>query len=157
MATPYIDIFDYFMLVIDDYQLLELYQDDLANFKAYVTGFLVDAISDFIHYCKQDLSDRNDVTFTFNIDLTDEVIYILSYLMQKHWLNEQVSDTLQMKNLLNDHRGFKQHSQAQNLEKKQRYLSALEERTDYLIKNYGLNNNDWEEWATAWESGTFGS
>ena len=96
MATPYTDVYDFFMLQIEDYSLMELYEISEMDFQTVLQGFMLLAIEDFVHVCSQDLTDRDDVNFTFNIDLSEEHQVILSKLMVKHWLKKEVQDVLQM-------------------------------------------------------------
>jgi len=146
MATPYSDVYDSFMLVIKDYKLTDLFEASEPEFETYLLGFLINSIVEF-HNCAQDLTDRSDVTFTFNITLTDTEIFILAQFMVKHWLTKEVNDVLEFKNLLND-RDFKHHSEAQNLKQKQNYLSIVRETTDHYSNTYSyINNFDWESWA----------
>ena len=152
MATSYTTVYDSFMLKIKDYQLTALYQSSPTNFKAYLKGFLIDAIQDFVNSCRQDLTDRDDDTnFEFNIDLEDTNIYILAELMVKHWLEKEIQDTSQMKLHLTD-RDFKHYSEAQNLDAKNRYHANVLERTSQLIVDYEFDETDWSGWA----NGDFG-
>ena len=71
MATAYTIVYDSFVRKIKDYQLTALYQSSPTDFNTYLSGFLIDAIQDFVNSCRQDLTDRDDGTLTFNIDLED--------------------------------------------------------------------------------------
>ena len=151
MATSYTIIYDSFVLKIKDYQLTALYQSSPTDFNTYLSGFLIDAIQDFVSSCRQDLTDRDDGNLTFNIDLEDINVYILAELMVKHWLEKEIQDTSQMKLHLTD-RDFKHYSEAQNLKSKQDYYATVLERTSQLIVDYQFNETDWSGWA----NGDFG-
>ena len=151
MTTSYTTVYDSFMLKIKDYQLTALYQSSPTDFNDYLSGFLIDAIQDFVNSSRQDLTDRNDTTLTFNFDLDDANIHILAELMVKHWLEKEIQDTSQMKLHITD-RDFKHYSEAQNLDAKNRYHANVLERTSQLIVNYEFNEVDWSGWA----SGDFG-
>lgn len=150
MATPYTTVYDSFMESVKDYQLVALYQSSPTNFYVYLKGFLKGAIIEFRN-CQQDLTDRNDTTRTFNIDLEDEVVYILGQLMVKQWMTKEVQDVLQMRAKITD-RDFKHYSEAQNLKSKQDYLILVDERTSQLMTDYEFKNVDWVSWA----NGDFG-
>jgi hypothetical protein len=82
--TLYKKIFKRFEGKITDYDLQELLDEN----KLEVEILLLDsAISDF-NECKQDLSNRDDTTVTFNIVLTDLEIEILSLYMVKQWTSQ---------------------------------------------------------------------
>ena len=151
MTTSYTIVYDSFMLKIKDYQLTALYQSSPTNFNDYLSGFLIDAIQDFVNSSRQDLTDRNDTTLIFNFDLDDANIYILAEHMIKHWLEKEIQDTSQMKLHLTD-RDFKHYSEAQNLKSKQDYHATVYERANQLIVNYEFNEVDW----SGWGNGDFG-
>lgn len=151
MATPYTDVYDLFMQQIKDYSLVDLYNLSDTDFETYLQGFLVLAINDFVHICSQDLTDRNDTTGTFNIDLAEEHQVLLSKFMTKHWLGKEVRDVLQMNLNLTD-RDFKHYSEAQNLKAKQDFLMMVTEECSQSLVDYGFRGVDWSSWA----SGEFG-
>jgi len=142
MATAYSDIFDLFMTLVDDYRLVALYQSNVATFETYVQSWLIFAIVDFQDICDQDLTDRNDTTRTFNIDLTDENKVILSELMVKYWLNKEVQDKLQMNLTITDS-DFKHYAESQNYREKNAALQVLIENTSQRLLSYEYKKTDW--------------
>ena len=95
MGTPYSSIYDRALAKITDYDLAILPETD---FQLMLKGWLSSAISKF-RKCESDLSKRDDELETFNVDLVDEEIEILSLLMVGEWLEPQVNSvnvTLQM-------------------------------------------------------------
>ena len=82
--TQYTDIYDLFTMMIDDYELIELYQSSEEDFSTYLRGFSSLAISDFPQ-CKKDLSKRDDSANEFLIELDDIEKSILAKLMAKYW------------------------------------------------------------------------
>jgi len=145
MATPYSDIYDFFMIKVTDYNLITLYQDSVTDFESFLQGWLKLSIVDFNDYCDQDLSDRNDTTNTFNFDMTDENQVILSVFMVFHWLEKEVNDVLQM-NLSVTDRDFKHYAESKNLDSKTSYRDRLSEEKSQILVTYGYKNNDWESW-----------
>ena len=146
MTTKYSLIYDILMEQIKDYNLVALYQSSEEDFSAYLQGFLILAIADFIDVYNQNLEDRDDDTDEeFNFDMTTENKVILAQLMAKHWLKKEIQDVLQMNNFIFD-KDFKQHSNAQGLRSKQDLLIATEEQLDNRLSRYAYRKNDWSEW-----------
>ena len=144
MATSYQDIFDIFLLQVEDYRLVELYRNSPANLTTYLTGFLILAIPEFIK-CNQDLTDRNDTTYVFGFDMSDNNKKILSKLMVKEWLGKEIKDILQMRWNITD-TDFKHYSEAQNTKSKQDVFIALQEECSQLLMDYYNQTNDWGSW-----------
>lgn len=151
MATPYSDVYDFFMQQIKDYSLIELYDASSEDFETVLQGWMILAINEFVDICDQDLTARNDTTGTFTIDLTEQNKVVLSRLMVKNWMEKEVQDVLQMKWNLTD-RDFKHYSEAQNLDAKNRYLVEVTERVSQMLVDYAFKNVDW----TSWANGEFG-
>lgn len=151
MATPYSDVYDFFMQQIEDFALLELYEASDEDFETVLQGWMILAINEFVDICDQDLTARNDTTGTFSIDLTDRNKLTLARIMVKFWLEKEVQDVLQMNWNLTD-RDFRHYSEAQNLDAKNRYLVEVTERISQLLTDYSFKNVDW----TSWANGEFG-
>jgi hypothetical protein len=146
MATPmtptlYEELYDLFLIRVDDYELTQLYNISDANFRMTLQGLLMLAIPEFDN-CKQDLSQRNNSTEAFLIQLTDKEKSILSKLMVKQWFSKKIQDVTQFQGKLTD-KDFKQHSEAQNLTSKQSYYNTIREEVDQDMNNYGYKNSDW--------------
>jgi hypothetical protein len=145
--TTYQDVNDMFMLLQNDYRLISLYQDDLANttsnLDTLLYGWMVLSIGEFGLDCTQDLSNRNETTKEFNFVMTDENINLLAKFMVKYWLQKEVSDILQMRNKIQT--DFKSYSEAQSLATKKGYLIEVIERLDQDMTKYGYKNFDWQQ------------
>lgn len=102
MATTYDNVYDRFLSKITDYELAALIDTDLEN---QLLKYLKSAITDF-KYCTKDLTDRNDSSQTFNIDLTETEQEILAKFMLVHWINPNI---LRLENI-RDHVGSKDFS-----------------------------------------------
>ena len=143
--TTYQDINDAFMLMQNDYRLISLYQDDVANsttnLDTLLYGWMISAIVDFQDLCNEDLSDRNETTQEFNFVMQDENINFLAKTMIKYWLQKEVSDILQMRNKIQT--DFKTYSEAQSLATKKAYLIEVIERLDQDMTKYGYKYFDW--------------
>lgn len=136
MATPFSDVTDLALVVIDDYKLVQLSQIDEDAFKTYLEGFLVTAIPDF-DGCKTDLS-YNLATATFENNLNAKEKSILSKFMVIKWFEREVNDIKQI-NLGLQGRDFKRNSEASNLKEKSEYIDRLREKVKQDITDYQLS------------------
>ena len=140
-GTPFSDIYDQFMMIVDDYKLISLYDTSVSNFEAYLAGWLIPAITDFKN-CNQSL-DYSSSTFTET--LTQENIKVLTLLMKKYWLEREVDDIKQMSMAVKD-KDFSRYAESQNMAAKQKRLILEKEELSQLLVEYGLDNTDWANW-----------
>lgn len=147
MATTYEEIYDLFTIRIQDYQLDALYNADVSAWNTHINGFMNTAIQRFENRCKQDLTDRNDTTETFNITLTDKEQYILVSYMVIVWFGRHVRDIRQMSLKLNE-TDFKHYSESQNLKEKDKSLRMHIQDNDRDVSDY-VNDEiiPWDDWA----------
>ena len=108
--TLYNDIFERFEGKITDYDL-----KDLLDVNQLMVEILLlnSAISDF-NECKQDLSNRDDSTVTFNIVLTDLEIEVLSLYMVKQWTSQFKNNQDLLENVLSPN-SFTRYSPANKI------------------------------------------
>lgn len=99
--TSYSEIFDLFLMTVDDYELTELFSYSEEDFNNYLQGLLILAIPDFIN-CKQDLTQRDNINGTFLVGLSDMEKSILAKLMVKYWFKKKIQDVTQFQGKLND-------------------------------------------------------
>lgn len=146
MATPYSDIFNLFLANIQDYVIDDMYDTSTSDFETYATVFLQRAIPSFDN-CQKDLTDRDDTTRTFNIDLDLNEQVILSDVMTLMWLKKEINNILEMRNHLvsGDYKSF---SSANNLKEKRAWFDTLGKDIDLAITKYGYSNNDWSTFLT---------
>lgn len=142
-GTPLSSIFDIFMSNVNDYRLVNLYNQSQADFESYVQAFLVSAIGEF-DICNQSLV-FDDLTKLFTETLTTKNQLVLAELMAKYWLTREVSDVLQFRLHVQD-RDFKTFAEANNLQQKLAYLDRQKETCSQLLVDYGYKNNDWNSW-----------
>jgi hypothetical protein len=148
--TTFVDIYDLFLQLINDYRLTALYTDDVANsttnLDTLLESWLMLSIPDFETVCNQDLEDRTDASHTFDIELTTENKTILAQIMVKYWLSKEVNDILQMKLKIQD-RDFHTYAEANNLKEKHTWLSKVKEEISQRLVEYGYADRDmWEYW-----------
>lgn len=92
--TTYDMVYDRFLSKITDYELSALTTPDLET---QLLKYLKSGITDF-KYSTKDLTNRNDTTKTFNIELTGLEQEILAKFMLVNWINPQI---LRLENLRN--------------------------------------------------------
>jgi len=140
MSTPYSKIYDLFLNKISDDMFISLTTE---NKNAILNGYLKSACSDF-KKCKYDLSDRNDTTQLFNVDLDDIEVEILSIGMVYNWINPKVLNVENLKNALNT-KDFSQFSPANLLKEITSLRDKLKSEFKTAITNYTYDNADISE------------
>lgn len=148
MGTSLTDILDLFMLLQNDYRLLNLYTSSSANFNTYLEGWMLYAINDFDGISTQSLDytpTSGSITGSFTETLTNENKLMLSQLVVRYWMAKEVQDVLQMNINLTDH-DFKHFAESQNLAEKQRMHNFKREEVAQLLVDYGYKHNDWTSW-----------
>jgi hypothetical protein len=138
MATPFSSVYSRFLRKITDQRLARLITSDLVTAEIRMYGWLESAIPKFSK-CVKDLSQRSLVEFPF--DLSDSEQEILANLMVAEWLEPEVKNIMDMKNVLfND--DFKRFSSANLLKEKRDLLEFEISRADKLIVDYTFENID---------------
>ena len=143
MSTSISEIFDLFMLTVNDYRLNHLFDSSEEDFENYLSGFLEFAIVEF-SICDQDLN-YDTITKTFSDTLTRENKVILATLMTKYWLTKLVNDITQLNLHITD-RDFKVASESMNLREKSIYLNNVKETCSQMLIDYAYKHNDWTGW-----------
>lgn len=140
-GTEFSEIYDLFMMLQTDYRLTALYTSSQANFETYLEPWLLFSIVEF-DVCGQSLA-YSSTTFTETLTLENKTI--LSQIMIKYWLMQEIQNILQMDNLIQDH-DFKVFAQANNLKSKQDYYNIKCEEISKILTSYGYKYNSWAEW-----------
>lgn len=135
MSTPFSTIIDKALVVIRDYGLDALYNNEetQATFDAIMQGYLLKGVPRFAE-CLQDLAYSTD-TQTFDADLTDAEVDILADHTVICWYESNINDVLEFKETLQD-REFKRLATGQNLKPRQDYLTNLYTRVKQNTTNY---------------------
>jgi len=146
--TPYTEIFDLVMMSLTNYELDSLLSglDDTPaddSGLVYLTGFLVNAIPNFDN-CTQDLSDRDDDTMTFNIELDYYEKDILACWTSIQVLQKEIFDIRQVRALIQNKSDANRYSEANLLKEKQNLKIQLIEEADLKQTKYSIRNQDWE-------------
>lgn len=138
MPTPYKNLYDGVLAKIKDYDLATLSEDEVYEI---LFDYIRPAIVQF-KYCKQDLSDRDDVSQTFNITLAENEIEILILFMIVEYLDSnyiRVPDAL--KNTLSS-KDFNAFSGANQLDKVRATRSMYYEEVKQLMRDYSYINSN---------------
>ena len=146
MATPFAEIYDLFLIEVQDYKLDKLYQSSPTDFNTYLQGFLIRAIPEFTN-CKKNLEDIDLTLKQFNQDLSMKEKDILCKYMTIQWLNREVNNVTQFNLVLND-TDFRRYAEGQNLKEKTTHRDKLREMVSQDCVDYGLLTNDWSAWAS---------
>lgn len=134
MPTPFDTIIDLALTLIDDYALINLYNQNQQKFFTVCDSYLIAAIPNFTR-CKQSLS--YDATLRqFDNELTDLEISILADYWILAWFEKQTQDSKKFNALLQSSGSFKSHSAAQNLKEKNTYLNGLREKVSQKVTDY---------------------
>jgi hypothetical protein len=138
-------VYDRFMMLCQDYRLVELFETSQNDFETYLESWLEDAIFDF-DVCNQSLVYDSTLK-EFTATLTTDNLIILANLMIKYWMTKNVNDITQM-NLHVVDRDFKLFSEAQNLKEKQVVLDKHKESCSQMLIDYSYktSNMDWSKW-----------
>lgn len=83
MATPYEKIYDRALLKFESYEIPLMEE---LEAKEYLYDFLITAIAKF-YICSKDLSDRNEDSEQFNVDLSNDEIEILANYLVLEYLD----------------------------------------------------------------------
>lgn len=136
MATSFDTIEDIAIVLIDDYKLTKLYSQNQEQFRTYCDGILL-AVAPKFYQCRQsleyNLSDRS-----FNSDLTDMEISILSCLWRIGWWERENNNAAQIALKLKVPSSFQYNSEANNFKEKQNVIDKLYEELNRQITNYLL-------------------
>jgi hypothetical protein len=143
MGTTLSEVYDFFMMTVTDYRLIDLFNTSVPDFENYLQAWLEYSIVDF-SVCDQDL-DFDDTTKEFPVVLTRDNKVVLATLMMKYWLQKAVNDVTQFNLHITD-RDFKVASEAQNLREKSNHLNMIKEQCSQLLQDYAYNRNSWVDW-----------
>lgn len=139
MATPFGSVIDKALIVIRDYGLDNLYDNDEDAFYGVLTGYLLKGVPRFTE-CLQSLEYDID-SEEFKSDLTQAEIDILADHTVICWYEDNINDVLEFKETLQD-REFKRLATGQNLKPRQDYLTMLYTRVRQNATNYQWSNMD---------------
>lgn len=131
MATPFQNIYDKFLNLIEDYELAIIPDDELDYL---LFSYLDRAVSLDFKQCRKDLTNYNKELKQFNEDLTGEEQWIIAYGMVLSWLESKIKRERLLRDAISD-RDYEESSHANQLKE----LLNLEESTRKKLTEYILN------------------
>lgn len=131
MATPFQNIYDKFLSLIEDYELAIIPDDELDYL---LFSYLDRAVSLDFKQCRKDLTNYNKELRQFNEDLTGEEQWIIAYGMVLSWLESKIKRERLLRDAISD-RDYEESSHANQLKE----LLNLEESTRKKLTEYILN------------------
>ena len=138
MATPYETIYTRCLAKLEDPTMAMLPEEDLEDM---LHGWMLSAIAKH-RKCEHDLSDRDEELKQFNSDLSDLELEIISLLMCREWVSQQINSvTLTLQVFSGKETNY--FSQSAHLKE----LIALDDKwrleAQQLSRDYTYTNNDY--------------
>lgn len=140
MATSFDSVIDMALIIIRDYKLDVLYQEDAGSFNLVLQGYMLKGLPKFEVSCVDSLA-YNLETRTFERELSDVEIDIISDWTVIMWYTDQINDVLEFKEPLSDV-DFKRLATGQNLKPRQAYLQELRRKAKQDATNYQFMHID---------------
>ena len=138
MATPYETIYTRCLSRITDPSLVMLPEEDLEKM---LYGWMLSAIAKH-RKCTHDLSNRDEKEKRFNVDLTDLEQEILSILMVREWVSQQLhSITLTLQ--VFSGKETKYYSQSQHIAELRAMDEELRLEAQKLSRDYTYTDNEY--------------
>lgn len=136
--TEFSDIYEQFLLRINQYSF---YDNAIEDREKILNFYLKQACSRFNPYCKEDLYDYDDDLECFNIELSNEIIYLLVENMAVVWLKTQRDNEENTKNMLGtaDYTVF---SPANLLTSLRKAYSEADKEVSKLMNDYSMRDLD---------------
>lgn len=146
MATPFSEVYTYFLSNITDYSLASL---DDVTLEENMKSWLINAIVNYPN-AKNDIADYDELLEQFNVTLNNNEKAILGKLMTVEYINPFIVDETLLREKLNskDYRSYSPHNHLRSLREVKNSLnndvSLMISRTSYSVKNltelFGKNN-----------------
>lgn len=137
MATPYIDVYEFFLSKISDYSFLKLTDEEIEED---LLIYLKTAIADF-DVSKVDLSKRDEILRQFDEDLSDKEKDILARLMVVSYLKPRIITSENYKLAMSDS-DYKIYSQANHIKEIMNVYKSMKSEVDKLIVKYSYRGAD---------------
>lgn len=132
--TTYDKIYSRFLSKINDYELNEIANNDPQLFDEILLKYLQGAIPKF-HYCEKDLSQRDDNTKQFFVELTELEQEILATKMVLEWLTPMILREENIRQSLGS-KDYKIFSSANHLQRLLDLKQVMEKEDNDLSKMY---------------------
>lgn len=134
MATSFDEIYDFFAMKVRDYSFLTM---DKADVEEMLEDYLTVAISKF-KKCTKNLSDRDKLAKSFNVELSDEEKDILSLFMVVEYLKPSILDAKHKRLALTD-KEFGMYSQSNHLKEISNLYKMMQAEVNGAVTSYSYN------------------
>lgn len=141
MATPYEKLYENLLPKFRSYEIPLMTTEEV---KDYLHDYLIPATSRF-HVCRKDLTDRDDIIQTFNVDLSDIEVEILSNYLLIEYIDSEYIRTPSLLKVQLPSSDFKAFSSANMIEKLMNMHKTYLSENETLLSRYA--------WMGAKESG----
>ena len=143
MATFFTDVYSHFLSKISDYDILEF---DIGDREDMLERYLISAVSEFKKNCQDvDLTYDRDMK-EFSTDLSDQIMEILTTGMAYYWINPQILNTDNLRNVMNT-KDFEMYSPANLLLQLRTLRNDLKKEFTQMIYEYSYLYGKIEELA----------
>lgn len=149
MGTPFTDIYDLALIVIEDYRIDNLANADYKSFLTYMRGLLMHGLPDFVgnlqslDYTSQQETDtqtgETSIVYYFVNTLTSKEQSILAETIVYTWVQRLINDVRTFQPHLSV-KEFKQLEIANGIKQRSEYLDKLFEKLHYDITQYQLSD-----------------
>lgn len=138
MNTKYEIVYSAFFSKLSDYDFPDYSEETL---KSIIHDLLVSAVTRFRLSTDKNILDMNDEQETFNCELNETEIDILSEIMIENWLKPKLYNSDLMRNVLNTS-DFSQFSPANLINAIRETYSLAHSRSESLINKYSFDIHD---------------
>ena len=142
--TTYSEVIELALMIMHDYKLDgTIVNEDIPTLNKVFAPYIKYAAGELENFdVNFDISDRDDVQYTFNSELTDGQQLFVAKLMVIGYLTREVNDIMQMKLHLQTG-DFKTFAERNNLEGKMNLVNVLKEEANYKITKSGYKAYTW--------------
>lgn len=142
MSTQFDEVIDLALIIVDDYKMNKLFNQDREEFYQYCDRFLIKAIPNFT-VCRQSLAyvvdyNSNPQVREFVNTLSIYEKDILADYWALEWFKRETQVASRINAALQNSGSFKSHSEALNLKAKESYLDGLRVKVSQKCTDYQL-------------------
>lgn len=142
MATPYSEIYNQFLMAVQDYELLEQGQPFAeSQLRRIMMRTVAELEQMLLRTSHIDLKERDEERQEFIADLPDDVIELMVIGMTYHWLQPRLNNTENMHNVLNT-RDFSQYAPQNLIFRLREILESAEDRWRRAKRHYTHDHID---------------
>lgn len=141
MPTPYEKLYENLLPKFRSYEIPLMTEEQV---KEYLHDYLIPAITRF-HICRKDLSDRDDISESFNVELSDTEIEILSNFLLLEYIDSTYVRTPTLLKVNLSSSDFNSYSPANMLDKLMDMHKTYLAENETLLSRYawmGMRDDD---------------